>query len=61
MNKRIRKKIAKRQISEAIQGLVDFAYNQKRQQEEITQQLVEAFGRYYEQKRRKEELTQSPM
>lgn len=61
MNKRIRKKIAKRQIAEAIQGLVDFAYNQKRQQEEIIQQLVEAFGRYYEQKRGKEELTQSPM
>ncbi|MGO5444046.1 hypothetical protein ACTQXY_11100 [Faecalimonas sp. LCP19S3_D12] len=61
MNKRIRKKIAKRQIAEAIQGLVDFAYNQKRQQEEIIQQLAEAFGRYYEQKRGKEELTQSPM
>lgn len=61
MNKRIRKKIAKRQIAEAIQGLVDFAYSQKQRQEETTQQLVEAFGRYYEQKRRKEELTQSPM
>ena len=47
MNKRIRKKIAKRQIAEAIQGLVDFAYSQKQRQEEATQQLVEAFGRYY--------------
>lgn len=61
MNKRIRKKITKRQIAEAIQGLVDFAYSQKRQREETTQQLVEAFGRCYEQKRRKEELTQYPM
>ena len=61
MNKRIRKKIAKRQIAEVIQGLVDFAYSQKQQQEETMQQIVEAFGSYYEQKRRKEELTQSPL
>ncbi len=59
MNRRIRKKIEKRRIAEAIQGLVDFSYRQKQRQEEMTQQLVEAFGRYYEQKRRKEELTQS--
>ena len=61
MNRRIRKKITKRQIAEAIQGLVDFAYSQKQRQEATTQQLVEVFGRYYKKNCRKEELMQSPM
>lgn len=47
MNRRIKKKVAKRQLIEAMQGLVDWANEQQRREEERTRRLVAAYEQYY--------------
>lgn len=47
MNRRIKKKVAKRQLIEAMQGLVDWANEQQRREEERTKRLVAAYEQYY--------------
>lgn len=47
MNRRIKKKVAKRQLIKAMQGLVDLAQEWERREEERTRQLVAV----YEQQR----------
>lgn len=50
MNRRIKKKVAKRQLIEAMQGLVDWANEQQRREEERTRRLVAAFEKSYQQR-----------
>lgn len=47
MNRRIKKKVAKRQLIKAMQGLVDLAQEWERREEERTRRLVAV----YEQQR----------
>ena len=59
MNRRIRKKVAKRRIEKAIRGLIDYALEQAQKEEEINRRLLESYDRYYrERTQRKEELQQ---
>ena len=50
MNRRIKKKVAKRQLIEAMQGLVDWANEQQRREGERTRRLVAAFEKSYQQR-----------
>ena len=47
MNRRIKKKVAKRQLIKAMQGLVDLAQEWERREEERTRRLVAAYEQYY--------------
>ena len=47
MNRRIKKKVAKRQLIIAMQGLVDLAQEWERREEERTKRLVAAYEQYY--------------
>lgn len=47
MNRRIKKKVAKRQLIRAMQGLVDWAQEQKRLEEERTKRIVAAYEQHY--------------
>ena len=47
MNKRIKKKVAKRQMIEAVRGIVELAQEMERWEEERKRQYVEAFEQYY--------------
>ncbi len=50
MNRRIKKKAAKRQLIKAMQGLVDLAQEWERREEERTRRLVAAFEKFYQQR-----------
>ena len=50
MNRRIKKKVAKRQLIMAMQGLVDLAQEWERREEERTRRLVAAFEKSYQQR-----------
>lgn len=50
MNRRIKKKVAKRQLIKAMQGLVDLAQEWERREEERTRRLVAAFEKSYQQR-----------
>ena len=50
MNRRIKKKVAKRQLIKAMQGLVDLAQEWERREEERTRRLVVAFEKSYQQR-----------
>ena len=59
MNRRIRKKVAKRRLEKAIRGLIDYALEQAHKEEEIKRRVLENYDRYYrERTQRKEELQQ---
>ena len=59
MNRRIRKKAAKRRLEEAIRRLIDYALEQAQKEEEIKRRFLENYDRYYrERTQRKEELQQ---
>lgn len=59
MNRRIRKKAAKRRLEEAIRRLIDYALEQAQKEEEIKRHFLENYDRYYrERTQRKEELQQ---
>ena len=47
MNKRIKKKVAKRQMITAMRELVELAQEMERWEEERKQRYVEAFEQYY--------------
>ena len=47
MNKRIKKKVAKRQMIEAVRGIVELAQEMARREEERKRQYVEAVEQYY--------------
>lgn len=47
MNRRIKKKVAKRQLIKAMQGLVDLAQEWERREEERTKRLVAAYEQHY--------------
>ena len=48
MNKRIKKKVAKRQLIKAMRQLIDFAYEQQRLEEERREQILAAYRRYFQ-------------
>ena len=50
MNRRIKKKVAKRQLIKAMQGLVDLAQEWERREEEQTRRLMAAFEKSYQQR-----------
>ena len=50
MNRRIRKKVAKRRIEKAIRGLIDYALEQAQKEEEIKRRLLESYDRYYRER-----------
>ena len=50
MNRRIKKKVAKRQLIKAMQGLVDLAQEWERREEERARRLVAAFEKSYQQR-----------
>ena len=50
MNRRIKKKVAKRQLIMAMQGLVDLAQEWERREEERTRRLVAAYEQYYQKR-----------
>ena len=50
MNRRIKKKVAKRQLIKAMQGLVNLAQEWERREEERTRRLVAAFEKSYQQR-----------
>ena len=59
MNRRIRKKVAKRRLEKAIRGLIDYALEQAHKEEEIKRRFLENYDHYYrERTQRKEELQQ---
>ena len=59
MNRRIKKKVAKRRLEEAIRRLIDYALEQAQKEEEIKRRFLENYDRYYrERTQRKEELQQ---
>lgn len=47
MNRRIKKKVAKRQLIKAMQGLVDLAQEWERREEERTRRLVAVYEQHY--------------
>lgn len=47
MNKRIKKKVAKRQMIEAMRELVELAQEMERREKERTRRLVAAYEQYY--------------
>ena len=47
MNRRIKKKVAKRQLIKAMHGLVDLAQEWERREEERTKRLVAVYEQYY--------------
>lgn len=47
MNRRIKKKVAKRQLIKAMQGLVDLAQEWERREEERTRRLVAIYEQQY--------------
>ena len=47
MNRRIRKKVAKRRLEKAIRGLIDYALEQAQKEEEIKRRFLENYDRYY--------------
>lgn len=47
MNRRIKKKVAKRQLIKAMQGLVDLAQEWERREEERTKRLVAVYEQHY--------------
>lgn len=47
MNRRIKKKVEKRQLIMAVQGLVEWAQEQQRWEEERTKRIVAAYEQYY--------------
>ncbi|WP_190278493.1 hypothetical protein [[Clostridium] symbiosum] len=47
MNKRIKKKVAKRQMIAAMRELVELAQEMERWEEECKRRYVEAFEQYY--------------
>lgn len=47
MNRRIKKKVAKRQLIKAMQGLVDLAQKWERREEERTRRLVAVYEQHY--------------
>ena len=50
MNRRIRKKVAKRRLEKAIRGLIDYALEQAQKEEEIKRRLLESYDRYYRER-----------
>lgn len=50
MNRRIKKKVAKRQLIRAMQQLVDFCCEQQRLEEERRKQLAAAYERYFQKR-----------
>jgi len=48
MNRRIKKKVAKRQLIKAMRQLIDFAYEQQRLEEERREQILAAYRRYFQ-------------
>lgn len=47
MNRRIKKKVAKRQLIKAMQGLVDLAQEWERREEERAKRLVAVYEQHY--------------
>ena len=47
MNRRIKKKVAKRQLIKAMQGLVDLAQEWERREEKRTRRLVAIYEQHY--------------
>ena len=47
MNRRIKKKVAKRQLIKAMRGLVDLAQEWERREEERTRRLVAIYEQHY--------------
>lgn len=47
MNRRIKKKVAKRQLIKAMQGLVELAQEWERREEERTRRLVAVYEQHY--------------
>lgn len=50
MNRRIKKKVEKRQLIMAMQGLVAWAQEQQRREEERTKRLMAAYEQYYQKR-----------
>lgn len=55
MNRRIKKKVAKRQLIKAMQQLIDFAYEQQRLEEERREQILAAYERYFQKMREQQQ------
>jgi len=55
MNRRIKKKVAKRQLIKAMRQLIDFAYEQQRLEEERREQILAAYERYFQKMREQQQ------
>lgn len=55
MNKRIKKKVAKRQLIKAMRQLIDLVYEQQRLEEERREQILAAYERYFQKMREQQQ------